>query len=350
MTHPKGYFEDFRSSEAVSGIPGFKMNRPLPPTYVTGDVGIEIEVEGRGLPPCPTTTCKTTGGRWMPHADGSLRGEALEYVFDRPVSIDSVDSLVGGLYSSFKENKTVLTLSNRCSTHVHLNVSDWRVNHLSSFLALWAAIEPILIDWCGTERKTNHFCLGLEDTTATLDAWVDFLKTGVLHFREGLKYTALNPRHLLDFGSLEVRIAKGMEDPAPVIAWAKFLWAFRNYVLENFPNPASVPEYVSVRQPTGIIQDVCAFGNLEGFDRELLEAADEPNLRGFECFRDAQIICYAFPWDTWMPMITREYVPNPFGSETKRPSEIRTRPLGDDQLRRVATLDRALLRDIEIRG
>ena len=45
-----------------------------------GDVGIEIEVEGRRLP--------ITEKYWRMEKDGSLRGpENMEYVLDRPMSL-----------------------------------------------------------------------------------------------------------------------------------------------------------------------------------------------------------------------------------------------------------------------
>lgn len=342
-----GYFEGF-SETSTQGIPNFKLNRPFAPTVAVGDVGLELEIEANGLPQCPQRACGVTKARWTTHADGSLRGEAVEYVLDRPAAITSVPDMVGDIYEAFKTSGTVLNLSNRCSTHVHLNVSDWKVNHLSSFLALWAAIEPALIDWCGVERKTNHFCLGLEDTQAPIDNWIDFLRTGFPDFREGLKYTALNIRHLSDFGSLEVRTGRAWEIAEPCINWTKFLWAFRNFVFENFANPADVPDYVSHRQAEGAIREVAEFAGIPAFADEIFLASTDFNQRGFSTFRNAQAICYAFPWDDWLPLINKEYVVNPFeNSSGKRLSTARGDAVIVPALERLRELERreALLRN-----
>lgn len=304
------YFEEFPETTS-KGIPRFKLNRPLVP-LVPGDVGLELEIEGEGLPPCPTRACPVTKARWIPHADGSLRGESVEYVLSNPADISSVPDMVRDIYTAFTDNGTNLRLSNRCSTHVHLNVSGWKVNHLSSFLALWSAIEPALIDWCGTERKSNHFCLGIEDTQATLESWVDFLRTGDLHFREGLKYTALNIRHLTDFGSFEVRTGRAWPEPEACINWTKFLWAFRNFVFENFANPLDVPDYVSHRQAEGVVREVATLAGIPAFADQIYLSSTDMNRRGFETFRNAQTICYAFPWDDWLPEIQKVFVVNPF--------------------------------------
>ena len=320
------YFDNFPSAEKTPGIPRLRMNAPISPSFVEGDVGIELEIEGVGLPTPSTfpkdTRCESTGARWVGHNDGSLRGESLEYVLDRPASITGAEKLVRDLFALFREKDTRLTLSNRCSTHIHLNVSNWKVHQLSSFFALWAAVEPALIDWCGLERKSNHFCLGIEDTTAVLDSWATFLETGRMDFPNGQKYTALNPLHLFDFGSLEVRCGRAPESADDVINWMKVLWSLRQLVLSDYSNPASVAEAVSMYKPSGILRTVCENAGIPEFFDDISRACPDMDERGHATFREAQKICYAFPWHEWVALCEKEYVPNPFTSKGSRSTSL----------------------------
>lgn len=315
------YFDNFPSVQKTPGIPRLRMNAPIAPAHVEGDVGIELEIEGVGLP-APAAfpksmTCETTGARWTGHNDGSLRGEALEYVFDRPASIISAERLVRELFLLFREKDTRLTLSNRCSTHIHLNVSNWKVNQLSAFFALWAAVEPALIDWCGLERKSNHFCLGIEDTTSVLDSWTDFLETGRADFPNGQKYTALNPLHLFDFGSLEVRCGRAPESADDVINWMKLLWALRQSIVEDYRDPSAVAEAVSMDRSSGLLRRACEKAGIPEFFDEILRACPDMDERGRATFREAQKICYAFPWHEWVALCEKPFVPNPFSDKPK---------------------------------
>lgn len=316
------YFNNFPTTQKTPGIPNLQMNAPIAPKHVEGCVGLELEIEGRDLPQPGefprTMSCPTTGARWSGHADGSLRGENLEYVLDRPASIEGAADLVERLFLFFREKGTKLTLSNRCSTHVHLNVSNWKVNQISAFLALWSAVEPALIEWCGIERKSNHFCLGIEDTTAVLDSWATFLETGRIDFPNGQKYTALNPLHLFDFGSLEVRCGRAPDNARDVINWTKLLWALRELVAEEFNNPASVAELVSMERASGILRRACDKAGIPEFFDELSRACPDMDSRGHATFREAQRICCAFPWADWIVLCEKKYIPNPFAPASKR--------------------------------
>lgn len=331
MKEGKKYFDYFPEKVKTPGIPGLAMNRPLAPEVVDGDVGLELEIEGMGLPDTASikTTCPVTGGRWRATADGSLRGEALEYLFSAPVKIDSMEKLVNDLFLKFNEIGTRLTLSNRCSTHVHLNVSSWKINKIISFFALWAAVEPALIDWCGVERKSNHFCLSTKDTTANIEAWYNYMKNNASYsqFREGLKYTALNPRHIFDIGSLEIRCGRGADNANDVINWTKLLWGLRERV-DGIANPRDILELVSMDGAAKIIGDTAELAGIPAFAEEIFRASESIDERGRESFREAQVLCYSFPWEEWLPEINKVYIENPFGKvKNKKLPDPGLRPL-----------------------
>lgn len=341
------YFDEFpKTKKTASGIPGVRMNEPISPSSVKGDVGIEFEFEAsnslpwssgeiNSVPPDPTT-----GAYWLAKEDHSLRGGA-EYVTSTAVSIEYVPTLVRGLYSSLKDFKTKLRLSNRCSTHVHLNASTWKIDKVVSAFVLWSLFEPILIEWCGPRRKLNHFCLSMQDTPQTIDCLSQFLKQGIWSLPDGTKYTAFNLRRLFDIGTIEIRCGDAWEDPEKAIRWIQFLSAFKDYAY-SIENPAMIPGIISGDTPAGILADICEKAGIPDFFRELTggmlaEMGDREFDRVcYASFRDTIHLCY-FPWDDWLPLINREHIPNPF-TKPKRPMagaaggirEIRPRAVRDD--------------------
>jgi Putative amidoligase enzyme len=314
------YFDNFPSNKKTE--PPFPANTPVsrnesPPS---GDVGIELEIEGVGFPENAVVhgavTCPTTGSRWLTHNDGSLRG-GIEYVLSVPCKIDAVPEMVTELYSTLRNSGAVIRNTNRCSTHVHVNVSDWKANLLTSFIVAWAAIEPALVAWCGIERKSNHFCLGIKDTPANIYNWGKFLETGRFDMPNGLKYTALNLLHIRDFGSLESRIGMSPDNPGDVIDWTRLMWGIREYVREYFNNPESVPQAVSEMRPSGLLRAICDVSGTTRIYDEILTVLPEEEIdkSGYESFRDAQVLCYNYPWSDWLPYINKPYIPSPFKSK-----------------------------------
>ena len=161
------YFDNFKTLK--DSKPAFTANEPLCPDSVEGDIGLELEMEGTDFVPPEALKyrCPIHKSGWTLHMDGSLRN-GVEYVLTRPCDVTSLRPLVEDLYKGMDKAGTNVRNSNRCSTHVHVNVSTWKTNLVTSFLVAWSAIEPALIAWCGIERKSNHFCLGLNDSLASI--------------------------------------------------------------------------------------------------------------------------------------------------------------------------------------
>jgi hypothetical protein len=310
----------------------YPLNAPMVPAGPSGDIGLEIEVEGNGLPTqgyLDGIRGKKTGATWVTTRDGSLRGEALEYILSTPCTVRELPDLVKGLYDKFIELRTTLEPSNRCSTHVHINMTGCKFNELSSFIALWSMFEPMLIEYCGEQRKTNHFCLSAEDCADTVDAWFQFLNSGSQgYFREGLKYSALNVLPILRLGSFEVRTAPLWTDYQKVVSWGTFLVALRDYAKEVYQNPQNIGYDLSARSASEIFQDVCSRNTaLAEFQSSVLGLfpQGEFNTLGLKGFRNAQPIVFGIPWDEWLTQINREYIPNPF-DKPKKKSRFRGEP------------------------
>lgn len=317
------YFDNFVKAKKTPGIPRFKMNAPLYKSPKRGDVGIEFEFEATnnlptaidtvnsGIPPCPVTRAG-----WTVKEDHSLRG-GFEYVTQNAVSIEAVPDLVNGLYGNIAKYKTKLRLSNRCSTHVHLNASTWKIDQLVSFYLLWALFEPLLVDWCGPRRKTNHFCLSILDAPSTLAALNTFLKTGEWRFQDGDKYSALNLRRLHDIGTVEVRCGDAWPEPSRPIEWIKFLHGMAKYATAMYPN--ELPARISGDTPLGILAEICNIAETPTIYQDILNMSSDTELasRAMLSFREAMHLAFLHPWDEWRPLINKEYIPNPFDKPRK---------------------------------
>ena len=313
----------------VPTIPGFRMNVPLVRRNLNGIAGIEIEVEGRQLPYVGgfAKSSAENGVYWTSVADGSLRGESQEYLLTGPCDFNEVQFLVENLYTAFKDYNTTLSLSNRCSTHVHLNIGGLKINQITSLISLWYTFETCLIEWCGIIRKSNHFCLSAKDSSETVASWVDYLRTGQRgNFRErdGLKYSALNLLPIWQKGSVEIRVAPAFETAEPVIQWTKFLIAMREYCLKKFVNPMDLASALSEIGGRALFEDICSYQNddhLTQFFNSVMNTSDDIwdsfDHKCMEDFRRVQSLIYLFPWTEWMPLIDKTYIPNPFIQEER---------------------------------
>lgn len=300
----------------------FRVNKPLVTKAVKGDVGLELEVEGRGLPDQDALSdlaSSTLKRRWAVHTDGSLRNGGLEYVLDQPCLQEEVPELVEGLFKIFDTNKTKLDLSQRTSTHVHINVSTLKANILTSYLSLWYIFEEALVNWCGEQRAGNLFCLRAKDTSFIPDQWAKALNTGVFKFPNDYKYSSLNLGAFSRFGSFEFRSLRGAESPELVIKWVNLLMALRKEAETEFDNPSVIVERLSGEGPDTLFMEICRKHNLEDFATEILELPENAdfNRMCWNGFRNIQKIIYEINWDSVIDKCREPYVPDPFKKEKK---------------------------------
>ena len=335
-----GYFKN-PPKKKVEGIPGFDMAAPATRASAVGDVGLEIEVEGGGL---PFTIGSVNGISWVPKEDGSLRG-GREYVFSSPAKIEDVPELVAKLYESFTANGTRLILSNRCSTHVHLNVSGWKWDKIVTLYLLWCAFESSLINWCGVNRSKNHFALSCLDQSRNTDALLGFLSTGKLAFGEGAKYTAFNFSRLADLGSLEVRCGNAYTTAKPIIDWTLLLNGFKSYAYEVIKTPDRVPSLLSETGPAGLFNEICDLAKVGDIRDEVFAVNPDFEYQARDGIREVQKLAYHFPWTEWEEAFNAVYVPNPFGKAKKKAAQLFADELPRD---RPLFADWVLQRDTEI--
>lgn len=207
-------------------------------TSVTGEIGIEIEVEGRNLFSSPVSY-------WNAISDGSLRDvdghRPLEYVLRQPIRREEVGKALNYLVSRLRSHGSELVMSHRCSVHVHVNVQKMTMKNLINMMCLYFLFEDILVEWSGPDRKGNLFCLRAKDADYQIELLYDAIKKAEWSnlFEQDYRYAAMNMSSLGNHGSLEFRSMKGNADTDIISQWVSILLALKD-AAEGFENPGTI--------------------------------------------------------------------------------------------------------------
>lgn len=313
MTH-SAFIEKSKPTEnegnlPIAGLLGFK--------FKEGDVGLEIEMEGNKFPKVPGAfeKCDIYKTIWNYHADHSLRGrDNAEYVFNGPQKFADVEKYIKNLWNGLKKYGTKLDVSNRTSVHVHLNVLNWHLNRLVSFVALYYAVEDILAEWCGDHRVGNLFCLRGRDAPNNITSFMNFVASeGGTGFDSNMHYAALNFEAIQKYGSIEIRLLRGVTEAEDAIFWVKVLQ--RLYELSaKYPDPRTICEMFSGQGPVTFVEEILG----EFYDPIISDTGlshEDLIERSYKGIRNVQDVCYCRDWDDYKP---KEYKPDPFGRKKKR--------------------------------
>ncbi|MCA2570678.1 amidoligase family protein [Microcystis sp. M42BS1] len=176
-------------------------------------IGIEVELENI------VNALSIYPHLWTVTEDGSLRNAGLEFV-SVPVLGKNIDYALAELREVLKGNNPQAT--HRCSTHVHVNVSDLDVSQLRYLVATYAIFEEFLFSFVDPIRKHNPFCFPLTST--------EYLMLDDLPPPACLKYCALNLGHLGDYGTLEFRHMHGLRDFDQLEKWVQMIQKLVNRV------------------------------------------------------------------------------------------------------------------------
>lgn len=318
----------YGKDKGPEGIPGFQMNKPAASSRYKGRIGLELEIEARSPTPneghLDALVSDDTKAKWMAIRDGSLRGDyAREYIVNKPINREELRPMLEGLFAMFKTMKSKIDNSNRCSTHVHLNMGSKKINEITAVMCLWTIFEQSLINFCGEERQTNHFALSSSESNATLTAWEQYLRYGHAHWDRNLKYQAMNVLPLFEKGSLEIRCGAAANDAEGPIVWATLLDHLVDFAIERYSKGIPlIGSDLSERGGSSLFEELCSrdsillpvYGNvIAGSGGN--ELFNDACLRGF---RNCQPLVYGFPWEAWHKMIEKEYVPDPFAREAPK--------------------------------
>ena len=190
--------------------------------------GVEVEVEGRGLPRAVE--------KFNVVAEGSLRavdGEVgREFVFKIPMNFDRSMESLGALKESLDASDRVV-FSERTSVHVHVNVTDMTLPQWFTFLFLWVLYEEAMINYCGDSRKGNLFCLSSRDAEGLMFTLEKCAREGHIHYLDDdVRYSAVNTAATNKYGSVEFRSMRGTMDLEVLGEWLTTLKTLRDKAVE----------------------------------------------------------------------------------------------------------------------
>lgn len=196
------------------------------PVKAGGHVGIEIEVEGENLP-------NKDFDVWSVKADGSLKGEAYEYVTKGPVTLNNLPKAMENLNAKFLEKRSVVHNAHRASVHIHVNVQDRDVYELFGVLFAWSMIERVWMRLCGETREKNLFCLPSSQSGHQIEYAKKLLKcfreSAYYRLPEKGKYDALNFDPVGTLGSVEFRTFATSIQVKDIVRWADWCTRLVNY-------------------------------------------------------------------------------------------------------------------------
>lgn len=239
----------------------------------SGEVGIEIELEGENLPH-GGIACKG----WDIHPDNSLRGPGgrgaggAEYTTRGAIMIKDVHTAVSAVRRTLENAKVVLREdSPRTSTHIHLNVQQMSLSDVFGYITIFSAIEPLFLNLCGPRRDGNSFCAPgfdsgdlpdfFHSTFSRLEKYSSDNRYVELPGRG--KYASLGTFRLHDLGTLEARAFPSSIDPDTIQKWC--LW------LNNIKTLVEKQEDKTFRSliKTGLQDPMYLVTNIFGYDHGL---------------------------------------------------------------------------------
>ena len=205
------------------------------------DVGIEIEVEGEGIP-----IGEDIPMFWRDLHDGSLRGESREYVLQKPIKLDKVDIALESLMKSFEQVGARVNDSDNCGVHIHVNCQRMDTKQVLKFACLYLILEEILVSMCGKNRAGNLFCLRARDAEAQVFHLCEAKRTLSINGLQGdmFRYSSMNLASLSKFGTIEFRAMRTPQDFRTLSEWIHILVTVRD-ASQKFDDIKDMVESVS---------------------------------------------------------------------------------------------------------
>lgn len=163
-------------------------------------IGIEIELEGN-----PYSSSVPMPRSWMVEGDGSLRNEGREFILRKPLRGSNLSRAINKMCAYLQT--AGYETSERCSTHIHVDVTDLSPVQIRNFLCLTAMLEPLLFRLFGNTREVNTFCLPTNMGTTNFGFIVElFSNPERLTELEWSKYAGIGLCRIGDLGTVEFRM------------------------------------------------------------------------------------------------------------------------------------------------
>lgn len=199
-----------------------KCNKAIPVNKdVNGErfYGVEIEVENCGGDYEYYTNLLRPG--WEVKEDHSLRasrnGVPWEFI-TVPLQYNQMVPAIPAFYelTSFTERN----FSDRCSIHVHANVTDYTPDNMGALALYYQTLEDVLFSFVGNYRDSNLYCIPWSQCRMNHDLVTTILAGEFKDkVRQWQKYTALNILPIRSLGTVEFRQMHGTADIPKILSW-----------------------------------------------------------------------------------------------------------------------------------
>jgi len=245
---------------------------------VTGEVGVEVEVETDR-----DNTFPAEVAYWNAVGDGSLRGNAVEYVLRKPSERGAalrkhLDKLAHCL------RKVPVLDTGRAGTHIHINMQTSELEDVITTLCIYFTFERSLLRFCGPAREGNLFCLSANDAEYLVRILCDTIRSGRWGnlSTDEVRYAGVNVKALATYGSLEFRGMRSTVDPDLLEDWANTLLALKDAGQNLYENPQDFIAKFSEEGPDATFLQI--FGEDTPLQYDYMEAMQGVRL--------AQLIAY----------------------------------------------------------
>lgn len=162
--------------------------------------------------------------------EDSLKIDGQEFV-TIPLQLKYIEIELKRLFSGVQGKET-----QRCSTHVHMNIRDMSVNQLKTMILLYMIFERSLYRFSG-DRWNNRFCIPLQHHIKTISTLFRYLQAYTICTGYNLqKYAGIN---LLPIwgktgnskkqGTIEFRQMKGTTDISYILDWCSLITSLKRY-------------------------------------------------------------------------------------------------------------------------
>lgn len=200
-------------------------------------IGIEIEVEG--ISNDHYTEWLHQAPSWFEiHSDGSLRNGGAEFI-TYPFDGRYASSVLKYFFTSLERTNPGFTFTNRCSIHVHLDMTDTTYWQFESLYQLYLCFERQFYNYAGDVRENSNFCVPVSETpfeeylfsSARSRTWSSLLNT--IPGLDAAKYTGLNITRLRDIGTVEFRHLPGHKRVPFITKFIHFILCLKQFAINN---------------------------------------------------------------------------------------------------------------------
>lgn len=173
---------------------------------------------------------------WVVKPDSSCGLEICTPVYRNWRGIRKICQVV----DAFRKDPSI-AVDDRCSVHVHIDISDLTIEQLGTLVAMWVKCESVFIDLVPNNRKNNRYCqflclrdifdtdiyLSPEETVCAIGD-VKYFTANSCQWKEGNRKT-------LEFRIIE---GEGCKDPYLIKNWLRLILHFVERASKfNFPSP-----------------------------------------------------------------------------------------------------------------